>query len=243
MPRGQLVTFGSPRAAAVGGMREGAGLPSLVLAASYVGLGTLAQQTGIDIWLAVAGAPAIWALPGQVVMTEMIMLRAEWLAVVVAVSLSAARFLPMTMALLPLFREARPARWKLLLAAQLVAVTCWTAAMRRCPGLPPDERLPYFCGFAVPLLVACVLGTLAGYGLAGALPRDVTLALVFINPIYFMLIFVGDVRQRAAVLALALGAIAGPAVYALVPSWSLVICGLGAGTAAFLLDRHWQPRR
>jgi predicted branched-subunit amino acid permease len=234
--------FGGPRAALAGGLREALGLPVFVLAASYVGFGALAQQGGIGLWLALASTPAIWALPGQVILVEMLALRAEWLAVVAGVALSAARFLPMTLALLPYLREGKPASWRLYAAAQLVAVTGWAAAMRRCPHVPPDERLPYFAGFTVPLVCGAAVGTAAGFTLADAMPRDVMLALVFVNPVYFMLVFVGDVRQRPAVLALAIGAAAGPWAHALTPSWSLLLTGLVGGTAAFLLDRAWPAR-
>lgn len=234
-----MKAFGGPRAALTGGSREAIGLPAFVLAASYIGFGALAQQSGLGLWLALASTPAIWALPGQVVMVEMLVLRAEWLAVVAGVSLSAARFLPMTLALLPYLREARPASWRLYVAAQLVAVTGWAAAMRRCPHLPPEERLSYFAGFTLPLIAGAALGTAVGFALADVMPRAVMLALVYVNPVYFMLVFIGDVRQRPAVLALAIGAIAGPLAHAVTPSWSLLVTGLVGGTAAFLIDRAW----
>ena len=75
------------------------------------------------------------------------------------------------------------------------------------------------------------------------MPAEVTLGLVFLNPIYFMLVFAADARRRARVLALVLGALAGPSLYLVATDWSLLLTGLIAGSLAFFGDLWWRRRK
>src|SRR3970040_1951465 len=118
------------------------------------------------------------------------------LAIVPAVMLTSARFLPMTMALMPVIRDRRHGRYRLYPAVHLLAMTGWTAAMRRCPELPLPQRLPYFVGFALVNWLVCLACTIFGYWVSGSLPHAVKLGLVFLNPVYFILILSGDVCHR-----------------------------------------------
>jgi predicted branched-subunit amino acid permease len=81
------------------------------------------------------------------------------------------------------------------------------------------------------------LTALFGFLLAGTLPAPVRLAFIFANPVYFILILTSDLRYRMGVLALACGAIAGPVLHALWPSWSIVGGGVIGGSIAFLIAR------
>ena len=75
------------------------------------------------------------------------------------------------------------------------------------------------------------------------MPLYVTLGLVFLNPIYFMLVFAADARRRARLLALVLGAVAGPSLYLVATDWSLLLTGLSAGSLAFFGDLWWRRRK
>ena len=95
------------RAALVQGAREAAGVPAAVLAAGYLGFGALAAGHGLPRGYSVAATLSIWALPGQLILVEATALGAPFVAVVLTVALSSARFLPMTLVLMPLMRDAR----------------------------------------------------------------------------------------------------------------------------------------
>jgi predicted branched-subunit amino acid permease len=182
-----------------------------------------------------------WALPGQVATFELYAIGAPLASVFVAVSLINFRFLPMVVALLPLLREpGRPMR-RLYLIAHFVAVSAWVLVMLRGPNMPLPQRLPYFAGCTVVLMPMAFLGTTIGYLAAGVVAPEVSYGLVFVNPVFFMLVLLVDLRQRARILALLLGAAAGPVLHLLTPTWGLLISGLLAGTAAFFADRHLRP--
>lgn len=228
--------FASPRAAALAGLRDSVGVPMLVLGASYLGFGSLVQGAGLDVWLGLFSTFTGWALPGQIVVIELYSLGSSLLVVAAAVAMTNARLLPMTVALMPYLRAPGTPRWRYYLFSHFVAVTAWAAAMRLCPNLPANQRLPYFAGFGTALWSMCLVTTATGYYLAGGLPGFVTLGLVFLNPIYFMLLFVADARHRARMLALVAGALLGPPLHLVSADWGLLITGVAAGSLAFAAD-------
>jgi len=219
------------------GVREAFAAPIWVLGVGYLGFGSLAQAQGLGLANSVLSTVSIWALPGQLILVEMNALSAPYVAIVLAVALSAARFLPMTVALLPHLRAAGGPGWRYYAAAHVLAMTSWAVAMRRYPSQSAAERLPFFFGFALTMWVACMGFTTAGYLLAHAMPRPLTVAFVFSNPIYFILILTTDLRSRDIALALLCGAFAGPLVHLVAPQWSVVGGGVVGGSVAFALTR------
>ena len=242
-PPSYSLDFGSLRRAAWGGMREAFGAPALVLGASYIGFGSLVRETGLPLAAGLLSTLTTWALPGQVALVELYALGASIPAIFIAVALTNARMMPMTITLMPLMRVPDRPRWIAYPVSQFVAVTAWAVGMLRCPAIPPPQRMPFFVGFAGTIFLAAMIGTALGFFLSGLLPRSVSLGLVFVNPVYFMLLFLGDLRHRGRVLALGLGAVLAPTLHALTPSWGLLLAGILGGTTAFVMDRWMGARR
>ena len=209
-----------------------------MLVAGYLGYGALAAAHEIPLGIAVASTAVIWALPGQIVFVEMHTLAAPLLATIVAVMLSSARFLPMMLMLMPEMRDASHRPWKYYLAAQLLSLSGWTMAVARFPGIPRRLRLWWFFGFTLVLIAVAAASTAAGHLGADRLPPLARLALVFMVPIYYLLILTGAVRDRVAALGLACGALAGPLAYLASPQWGVPLAGLGGGTMAYLILRR-----
>jgi len=240
--RSDDATFGltdmEPRRAYVEGIRRAAGVPAIVLAASFLGFGVLCRESGLALEHSLFSTMTGWALPGQIALVELYGVGASWIAITIAVALSNARLLPMTVTLLPFLRHPGTPRWQYYLAAHFIAVTGWANAMQVCPTLTTRARLPFFMGFVTLLWSSTIVTTAIGYYLPGVLPTGVTLGLVFLNPIYFMLIFAADARARARALALGIGAVAGPVFHLISPDWGLLATGLVAGTLAFVIDER-----
>lgn len=225
------------------GMRDAIGAPVIVLGASFLGFGSLCRESGLSIWLGLASTATGWALPGQIAMVELYAIGASLTALLLGVALTNARLLPMTIVLMPVLRAPGMPRWRYYAAAYFVAVTAWTFTMQRAPTMLPEQRLPYYFGMTLTLWPLSLVTTAVGYLLAGAVPQYVTLGLVFLNPIYFMLIFVAEFRQKERALALVFGAICGPLFHLVDADWGLLATGLVAGTAAFLLTRWRETAR
>lgn len=228
------------RAAFLSGLGDAWGVPAFVLVAGMLGFGALARASGLDIWVASASSWIVWALPGQVVLAEMFAVGAPAFAIFVAVSLTAARFLPMTLTLMP-YIPPRQRGIELYPLVHVVSMTTWATMMQRFPSIGEQQRLAYFAGFGLVCWAVSLPATAIGFLLSGQVPQAVTLGLVFLNPLFFFLLF-ADVKQLVNRLALLMGGILGPLVYLAAPGWSLPICGVAGGTAAFWVGRWWRRR-
>lgn len=229
------------RRAALSGLREACGVPGLILGASFLGFGSLVASSHLPLWAGLVSSLGIWALPGQIALVETYALGATLVVSTVAVALTNARLLPMTVVLMPWLSRPGMPRWKLYVAAHFIAVTSWAVSMRRLPQIAEPIRLAWFLGFAGGLWAISFGATLLGFHLAGVVPRPVNLALVFLNPLYFLLLLGGDLSQRPRTFAIALGAVLGPLFHLLDADWGLLMTGLVAGTAAFLITRGKPP--
>jgi predicted branched-subunit amino acid permease len=225
------------------GISEAFGVPAAVLSSGFIGYGALSADAGYSLWMTTFSTFIIWALPGQLVLHEMYGVGAAWFAIVLAVALTAVRFLPMAMTLMPLIRDERHAPWKLYVAAHFVSMTSWAVCMRRCDDLPRVERLAYLIAFSVTCWSACLVTGAVGYFAGGLLPAAVRLGLVFLTPIYFLCMLVGDARTRLARISLVCGAVSGPVLHRVDPQWGLLLAGLLAGTVAYVLHRAAGARR
>ena len=208
-----------------------------------LGFGALALESGLDLALAIACTAGIWALPGQIVLIEMHMAGAPGALTVLAVMLTGARFLPMAVSLMPVIRDRRYSRSTVYAAAQLLAMTSWAWTMRRGADLPKEARLAYFIGFAGACWAVGVIATAIGYFMAGSFSPLMRLGFLFLNPVYFVVLLIGDARTSLAICALIGGAIAGPLLHLLNPQWSVLLGGFIGGTAAYAVDRALRRRR
>ena len=234
------------RGGAANAFREGslhaAGIPALVLAAGYMGFGALAAGNGLSFAGTLLSTLFIWALPGQLILVEMHSLGAPFFAVLLSVVLSAARFLPMTVVLMPLLREAKGRPGPYYLAAQLISMTGWAWSMARFPSIPAERRLGYFFGFALTLMASASAATVLGFFAGDLLPPLARLALIFMGPMYFLLLLSGsasDALGRAAILC---GAVVGPLAHFVTPQWSVLVAGLLGGTLGYAAHRAWRRR-
>jgi predicted branched-subunit amino acid permease len=125
--------------------------------------------------------------------------------------------------------------------AHLLAMTSWAIAVRDFPRIPANDRRSYFMGFGLVCWAVCIPGTALGYLLAGHVPGPLTLALVFLNPLFFLLNFT-EVRPLGFRLAILFGAILGPITYLMTPGYSLLVSGLVGGSLAFWLQ-GWLNRQ
>ena len=231
-----------PRAVVRRAVIDALAMPSIVLFASMAGFGSLCRDSGLGLGIALGATFGIWGLPGQIALAELYAAGADTVALVMAVSMANARFLPMAVSFVPLLRVGLGRHGWLYALVQLMSINTWAAGLREFPGLPGPLRRLYYTVFAGLCMSAALAGTAAGYYATGSLPRPVTLGLVFMNPLFFALLFAGT-RNRLMVLALIAGALVGPPLHLLSPDWGVLAAGLIAGSAAFLGARAWDRRR
>lgn len=246
---------GGPEAAAEeGGMSTGrwfargflhaARLPMFVMALTFLGIGSLAREAGAPLGVALASTFLVWAGPAQVIFFGAVSQGLALPAIALSVSLSSVRLLPMCVSLLPLLRRPGQTMAMSLYTAHHIAVTGWVESIRRLPTMPTQGRLPWFLGLVHGLYFAASIATVAGYVLAGAVPREIAAGLLFVTPIYFIAALVRNARDSMDWLALAFGFALTPALKPLIGSgFDLLAVGLLGGTAAWAIQRKLAARK
>jgi predicted branched-subunit amino acid permease len=223
------------------GMRDAAGAPAMVLFAGMVGFGAMGRTNGVDGWFTVLSSFLMFALPGQVVLMEMVITGSSVIAIALAVTLTSTRFVTMTVTLFPQLHKKDRNR-HLYATVHLLAMTAWAVSMKEFSSIEVKHRLSYFVGLGLLCWLISVPGTILGYVLAGFVPAAVTLGLVFINPLFFLLTFT-EVKPWINRIALMLGCIFGPIFFFVDRDTSLLTSGLVAGTLAYLVDRQFLRKK
>jgi predicted branched-subunit amino acid permease len=213
-------------------------VPCLLLFGTAIGFGALARDVGLTFGNTLFVAVTMVALPNQVVLVDEIARGAAVTAIALAVTLTALRLLPMTVSLMPLMRGSKRRPLAEFVATWPIAITSWIEGMRRLPELPPDLRLAFHYGTCLGMVTSTVTGSLVGYLLAGNLPPILAAALLFMTPIYFLLSLITTSKTLADHAALGLGAVIGPVMFLAVPGFDLMLTGLIAGTAAYVLGHR-----
>jgi predicted branched-subunit amino acid permease len=229
----------SPRSAILRGLRIIGAAPGIVLFSTALGFGAMARALGFSLGHVMFLSASVYALPAQLLLIDQLARGATLAAVAMAVSLTAIRLLPMTVAMMPYLRDGRGTRAIHILAVHFIAVTAWIEGSRRLPPLPEPLRLPYFLGIGAGTVFCTVMGSMTGYLVAGALPPTLAAALLFMTPIYFLLSMMLGARDLGDWLAVLFGAILGPSLYLLIPGPDLLLTGLLGGTLAWAIGR-WR---
>ncbi len=223
-------------------MKNAFGVPALLLFSAMTGFGSLAHENGFSLLMAGMSTALIWGLPGQAVHAELFGLGAPVAAVALAVAGANARFLPMTLSMMPVFQDSpHDRRWHYLLA-HFISINTWGEMMFRGPEIAPNRRVAYYLGFSSICMAAGEIGVVQGYLLSGALPVTVTVGLIFLVPVYFGLIM-SNTDHLPFLLAFFLGCLAGPLLHKLIPEWNLAASGLISGTLAFVLRKRISSKQ
>jgi len=220
-----------------GGVKEGIGAPAVVLFAGMLGFGAMGRTNGLDLWYTGFCSTFMFALPGQIILLDMIVSHSSVLAIALAVTLTSTRFVTMTLTLFPQFGRSVKDK-KSFGAVHLLAMTAWAVSMREFPKIQQQYRRSYFVGLGLFCWMLALPGTALGYLLAGLVSKTITIGLIFINPLFFVLTFT-EIKNSWSKLAVFLGCILGPIFYMLDADTSLLMTGLVGGSLAYGFDRKF----
>jgi predicted branched-subunit amino acid permease len=210
---------------------------TLVLFATYLGIGALAHDTRFSLGWVLASTVLVWAGPAQIILISTLGSGATILQAAIAVSVSAVRLFPMVVSVLPMIRSPATKRWQLLLATHFIAVTLWVECFRLLPLVPRERRIAFTHGLGFGLLSVCLVATTLGYGLAANLPQLFGAAILLLTPLAFLLSTARNCRQLADAMALVLGLSLFPLAAKLHTGVDILISGVSAGTIAYAV--HW----
>ena len=214
---------------------------TLVLFATYLGIGALAHDTHFSLGWALACTLFVWAGPAQIILISTLGSGATVLQSAIAVTVSAIRLFPMVVSVLPMIRTPQTKRRQLVLVTHFIAVTLWVECFRLLPQVPRERRIAFTHGLGVGLVSVCLVATTIGYSLAANLPELFGAAILLLTPLAFLLSTARNCRQLADILALGLGLALFPLVAMLHTGLDILISGVSAGTIAFGV--HWWRNR
>jgi predicted branched-subunit amino acid permease len=214
---------------------------SLVLFATYVGIGALAHDTHFSLGWVLTSTLLIWAGPAQIILISTLGSGATVVQAAIAVAVSGIRLFPMVVSVLPMLRTPTTKRRHLVLVAHFIAVTLWVECVRLLPQVPREHRIVFTHGLGIGLVCVCLTATALGYGLAANLPQLFGAAILMLTPLAFLLSTARNCRQLSDVLALVLGLALFPLVSLLHTGVDILISGVSAGTIAYGV--HWWRER
>ncbi len=214
---------------------------TLVLFATYLGIGALAHDTHFSLGWVLASTLFVWAGPAQIILISTLGSGATVVQAAIAVTVSAIRLFPMVVSVLPLVRSPETKRRQLILATHFIAVTLWVESFRLLPQVPRGRRIAFTHGLGCGLVSVCLVANVIGYTLAANLPQLFGAAILLLTPLAFLLSTARNCRQLADILALGLGLALYPLVSRLHTGVDILISGISAGTIAFAVHR-WRER-
>ena len=107
---------------------KGSRSPAIPLGACFIALGALLKDAGFNLQQSAASSLFTYALPGQLVMAESLLVGASIVNIFIAVWLVNFRLYPMTVSLFPLLEHKTQPKWKYYLSCHLLSVTSWLIA-------------------------------------------------------------------------------------------------------------------
>ena len=232
---------GSLRAFAWGMSAVGSTVLTLVLFATYLGIGALAHDTHFSLGWVLASTLLVWAGPAQIILISTLGSGATIVQAAVAVTVSAIRLFPMVVSVLPMLRTPQTKRRHLIFATHFIAVTLWVECYRLLPQVPRERRIAFVHGLGCGLVTVCMTATTLGYQLAANLPQLFAAAILMLTPLAFLLSTARNCKQISDILALVLGLALYPIVSMLHTGGDILISGISAGSIAYGV--HWWRER
>jgi predicted branched-subunit amino acid permease len=242
LPPQDSPSWQSPLRAFAWGVRSVAStVLTLVLFATYLGIGALAHDTHFSLGWVLASTALVWAGPAQIILISTLGSGATVVQATIAVTVSAIRLFPMVVSVLPMMRTPRTKRRHLVLVTHFIAVTLWVECFRLLPQVPRERRIAFTHGLGTGLVSVCLVASAIGYSLAANLPQLFAAAVLLLTPLAFLLSTARNCRQLADILALVLGLALFLLAATLNTGVDILISGVSAGTIAYGV--HWWRTR
>ena len=214
---------------------KGVRSPAIPLAACFIALGALLKDAGLNLQQSAASSLFTYALPGQLVMAESLLLGASIINIFIAVWLVNFRLYPMTVSLFPLLEHKSQPKWKYYLSCHFLAVTSWLIAKESYKNINKRYRIDFWIGIGTGTISVAILTTIFGYLSADYLNKNVMIGLAIVNPVYFFCMMISAMKNLSISVAVICGTILGPVIYLYSTEWSLLFAGLISGTIAYLV--------
>jgi len=214
---------------------KGFNSPAIALGASFIAVGALFKNIGLNFQESILSTFFTYALPGSLIMAESIIIGTSLLNIFLAVWLVNARLYPMTVSLFPLLTHKSQPKLKYYVACHFIAVSAWLIMKDNYKAVERKYRLDFWIGVGAANLLVAVSATGFGFFIADYLNKDMMIGLAIVNPVYFICVMVVAMRNIQMILAILFGSFFGILFYFISPEWCILLGGFTAGTLAFYI--------
>jgi predicted branched-subunit amino acid permease len=214
---------------------KGFNSPAIALGASFIAVGALFKNIGLNFQESILSTFFTYALPGSLIMAESIIIGTSLLNIFLAVWLVNARLYPMTVSLFPLLTHKSQPKLKYYVACHFIAVSAWLIMKDNYKEVERKYRLDFWIGVGTANLLVAVSATGFGFFISDYLNKDMMIGLAIVNPVYFICVMVVAMRNIQMILAILFGSFFGILFYFISPEWCILLGGFTAGTLAFYI--------
>jgi len=129
--------------------------------------------------------------------------------------------------------------WRRVVMMHFLAITSWAQIGYRQGQYPPHLLRSYYTGFTLTIFAFGVAGTAFGYFLDDLVPHEILRLIIYITPLYILLLLM-NAQQSVNRLAAIIGGSICPFIYTTFSDWAILVSGLTGGTIALLITelRH-----
>ena len=226
----------SPGRARIAGVLDAANVPGIALGCTMMGFAAIAKESGFDFWMTFFTSLSVWGMPGQVAFVSLYATGASLFLMFVAVALANMRMMLMVISGADILRlkEASLPLWKRVLMMHLLAITSWAQISYKQKEYAPAILRIYYMAFSITIFVCGMAGTSIGYFLNDLMPPEILRLVIFITPIYILLLLM-NAQQTVNQMAAALGGAACPFLYLSAGDWAILLSGIIGGSVALAL--------
>ena len=127
-------------------------------------------------------------------------------------------------------------RWKYYLSCHFIAVSAWLIMKSNYQKIEKKNRIDFWIGIGTATWSIAILSTVVGYLASDYLNKDMMIGLAIVNPVYFMCMMIGAMKNLQIITSVIFGSILGPIFYFISPEWCILYGGITAGTIAFFIE-------
>ena len=218
------------------GIKDGAALPGLALAATMLGFAAIAREAGFSYPMTVAATGGVWGLPGQMAMVSLFAGGGSLLFIFLAVAMANMRMLLMVISASDMMdiKSFKMPVWKHLLYFHMMAVTGWFQVAHVAPRYDAREFLSYYKGFAITIFSLSLMGCTIGYFIGDVMPAKILRVMIYVTPLYLLLLGL-SARQFGNRIAVFLGAVFAVIFTPFFGTMTLFVAGISGGLLAFVI--------
>lgn len=195
--------------------------------------GVTVVESALDDFVGLLASFIVLAGAAQLAIGDLIDQGAPWFVVIGTALVINARFMMYSGALAPMFSEF-PRRWRIPLAHFMTDQSTVTSVLYGQRERDPRHRFAYYVGAGVSFAASWWLGTIIGIVIGATIPPEFQVG--FAAPLMFVALAVPSIRDRASLVAAAVG-FSVTLIAREAPMNSGLLIGAGCGIAFGMLAR------